>query len=701
MPPLSQASRPLMWNIPAAWMMYVLFAAALAVFAWGMYRRVQFWRAGKADDERFRDLAKRFGILFRETFLQKQVRNSPFPAVFHSLIFYSFAVLFLTTLVVMVQCDAKQFLDLEVGLFKGWVYVFFTVASELAGVFLLVGVAMAAWRRLAKKPETVDTGPADVLVLLFLAGIVVTGFLAEGLRIAVLGDDWRMLTPVGWAAALVFSGVSEQTGRAMHGAIWWTHTVLAMGWIASIPFTKFVHMLALPANVFFSKLGPRGELRRVDIEKTMETAEGDGEIEIGVRRADELTWKQRLDMDACISCGRCEEVCPAFLANKESFTPRRFIAGLRQSVHDLDEYRRNRSAGTGDGYLKAVGAEAAAAPDIVGTAFDENFIWHCRTCTACMEVCPAFIEHVDTLMEVRRNEVLIQGRMPPDAARALRMLESQGNPFGPQSDRVDWVETMGVRVVGPGESCDVIYWIGCCATFDPQKQKIAKDLCTLMGKCGIDFGVLGPDERCCGDPARVIGQEMLFQKIAREQVALLKSRRFSVLLTSCPHCYNVLRNEYRQFGGEFNVVHHSEFLHEMLWGGRLQPKSGREGRYVYHDPCYLGRYQKIYDSPREVLRAVPGAEVVEMKDHREKSMCCGGGGGHYWMDLKKGERINNLRVRQARDAGADTIVTGCAYCLHMLEDSLKLLDFDGEIRVVDLATLMLESTDGAGPKPKR
>jgi Fe-S oxidoreductase/nitrate reductase gamma subunit len=690
-----------MWNVPAPWVMYVLLAAALAVFGWGMYRRVQFWRAGRADDERFGDLARRFGILFRETLFQRQVRNSPFPAVFHSLIFYSFAVLFLTTLVVMIQYDAKQFLDLDLEIFKGWVYVFFTVASDLAGVFLLVGVAMAAWRRFAGKPETIENGPADALILIFLSGIVVTGFLAEGLRIAVVGDDWKMLTPVGWAASLMFAAVPEQAGKALHAAIWWTHTVFAMGWIASIPYTKFVHMLSLPANVFFSKLSPRGELRRADIEGLMEAADGGGELEVGIRRADELTWKQRLDTDACVSCGRCEEVCPAFLANRDRFTPRRFIAGLRKSVIDLEEYRRNRSAGTGEGRLRAVGAEAAASPDIVGSAFDEDFIWHCRTCTACMEVCPALIEHVDTLMEVRRNEVLIQGRMPPDAARALRMIESLGNPFGPQSDRVDWVDTMSVRVVGPGESCDVIYWIGCCATFDPQKQKIAKDLCALMERCGIEFGVLGSDEKCCGDPARVIGQEMLFQQIAKEQVEILKSRKFSVLMTSCPHCYNVLKNEYRQFGGDFNVVHHSEFLHEMLWAGRLRPRTGREGRYVYHDPCYLGRYQRIYDSPREVLRAVPGAEVVEMKNHHERSMCCGGGGGHYWMDLRKGERINNLRVKQAHDAGANAIVTGCAYCLHMLEDSVKLLNHDDKIRVVDLATLMLESTEGPGPKPGR
>jgi Fe-S oxidoreductase len=495
------------------------------------------------------------------------------------------------------------------------------------------------------------------------------------LRIAVIGDQWKALTPVGWALSALFSGMAEGTGKSVHASLWWTHTVLAMGWIAMIPYTKFVHLLSLPTNVFFSKLKPRGELQREDIEKLMESAESD-DLKIGIQKSEEFTWKQRLDLDTCISCGRCDEVCPAYMADKEYFTPRQLIAKLKESL----------SASRG----KQDGGEAVVR-EIVGKVFDEEFIWHCRTCSACMEVCPALIEHVDTLMELRRNEVLIQGRIPEEAGRALRTFETGGNPFGAQSDRVDWINQMKIRVVGPGEKVDVLYWIGCCVTFDPQKHKIASDLCRLMEKCGIDFGVLGADEKCCGDPARILGQEMLFQQAAKEQVELLKQREFRVLLTGCPHCYNVFKNEYRQFGGNFNVVHHSEFIHEMLYLDALKPTSGTRHKYVYHDPCYLGRYQKIYDSPREVLKTIPNAEIAEMKNRRDKSLCCGAGGGHYFMDLKRGERINNIRVKQAHDAGADTIVTGCAYCMHMLQDSVKLLNYDESMRVVDIASLTADS----------
>jgi Fe-S oxidoreductase/nitrate reductase gamma subunit len=680
MPSLSGATRPLMWNISHVWVMYGLFVIALAIFAWGLYRRIEFWRQGKGDNERLADWGKRLKILLKEVFLQKQVRNSAFPAILHCLVFYSFIALVVTTLIVMIQYDAGHLLGLRLNIFQGFVYVLFSVLSELGGILVLIGIAMAAYRRYVVKPETLPNTLEDGLVLLLLAGMVITGYFVEGLRIAVNGDQWSLLSPVGLAISRLFAGVDRNTGAGIHASLWWIHTLLAMGWIALIPYTKFVHLLSLPTNVFFSKVKPRGELQRPDIEKLMESAD-DAELQIGIQKPEEFTWKQRMDLDICVSCGRCEEVCPAYMADKEYFTPRQLISRLKKS---LDE---TVAAGSGNG------KGPAEVRDIVGKAFDEEFVWHCRTCGACMEVCPALIDHVDTLMEVRRNEVLIQGRIPEEAGRAMRLYETNGNPFASQSERTDWVSQMGVRIVGPGEKVDVLYWIGCCVTFDPQKHRIAEDLCRLLTECGIDFGVLGEDEKCCGDPARVLGQEMLFQQTAKEQVELIKQREFRILLTGCPHCYNVLKHEYRQFGANFNVVHHSEYIHEMLRLGKLKPRFGTAHKYVYHDPCYLGRYQKIYDSPREVVKALPQAQLLEMKNRREKSLCCGAGGGHYFMDLKRGERINNLRVKQAHAAGADTIVTGCAYCMHMLQDSVKLLNYDESLRVVDLASLTAENLE--------
>jgi Fe-S oxidoreductase/nitrate reductase gamma subunit len=680
--------------------MYLLFIIALLVFSYGIYKRVRFYLNGQPDKERTnnlplrlflmsKEMIKRLILMAKEILLQNRVRNSIFPALFLSFIFYSFAILIITTAIIALDYDFGT------SLFNGYVYVFFTLLSEIAGILVLVGIFMAAYRRYIKRPETIETKAGDTVALVLLFFIIITGFLIEGLRIATAGDKWAFLSFGGLATSKLFSGISEESGRALHKFFWWLHAVLTMGWIATIPFTKFIHILTLPANVFFAKLKPRGELKRVDIEALMTSDDFDEEnFKIGVDKGSDFTWKQRLDIDACISCGRCEEVCPAYLA-KQPFSPKKMIAHFKNAVIKAEEALKKAPLNP----AKSLGAAAAEAPaeanieepDIIPNEMDEEFIWLCRTCTACMEVCPAFVEHVDDMIELRRNEVIMKGRMPAEAARTLKRLESIGNPFAPQSDRVDWIKQLNVRVVDAGEEVDVLYWIGCCTTFDPTKQKIAVDLSKILKKCGIDFGVLGEDEKCCGDPARLMGQEQLFQELAKQQIELIKSRKFKILLTNCPHCYNVLKHEYRQFGADFNVVHHSEFLHEMLWLGKLVPQLGEKGKYAYHDPCYLGRYQKIYDSPREIVKSIPGAELVEMKNHREESLCCGGGGGHFWMDIKKGERINNLRVNQAKEAGADTIITSCAYCQQMLDDSVKVLNMDEDIRVVDIATLVLRS----------
>jgi Fe-S oxidoreductase len=310
---------------------------------------------------------------------------------------------------------------------------------------------------------------------------------------------------------------------------------------------------------------------------------------------------------------------------------------------------------------------------------------------ACVEACPAFIGHVDTFIDIRRNEVNMKGRVHPEAARVLRSIEAAGNPFGAQEDRIEWVDTLDVPVIGPGETCDVLYWIGCLTTFDTTKQQIALDVIELLKKCDIDFGVLGPGELCCGDPARVTGDENLFQACAKQQVEELNQRKFKTLLTACPHCFNVLKNEYPQFGGSYHVVHHTQFLEAQLLQKKLVPHEIGSKVVVYHDPCYLGRYQDIYQPPRNVLNSIPAIRPREMKNSRGKSFCCGGGGGHFWMDIREGERINNLRIEQAAASGADIITTACPFCRHMLEDSLKLMDLEEKMQIEDVASLLSRS----------
>jgi Fe-S oxidoreductase/nitrate reductase gamma subunit len=670
---LNEAKREIMWNVGTYWPMYAMFFVAMIIFGYGVYRRVAFWKRGKPAHERVGDWGKRLGIVLKELVLQNRVRKSTFPGIFHSLIFYSFIVLVITTLVVAYD---DHFGDrYEPHLFKGYVYVFLTVGSELAGVLILVGIGMAAWRRF-KKPENLENqGWFDTYPLVLLGLLVVTGFLVEGLRIAVIGDPWWYLSLIGWVFSLPFKGLSTESGEAWHLSLWWGHTVLAMAWIAAIPYTKFFHLLSLPTNVLLSKLEPRGQLARFDIMKLLEAEDFDPEtFSIGVTGADSFSWKDRVAFDSCIVCGRCDDVCPAVMVG-DDFGPKRLIRTL------LDECRRV------DGLAASPAAEGQDKT-IIGNGLDEMFVWYCRTCSACIEVCPAAIDHVGPLMEIRRSEVLMNSRLPGEAAHAMRTIGNLGNPFGPQSDRVAWMNELGVPIIGPGEKTDVLYWVGCCTVFDPAKHKIAGDLCKLLEHCKVDFGLLGADEQCCGDPARLLGDENTFQQIAKDQIEKLRAREFKTLLVSCPHCLNVLKNEYKTLGADFNVVHHSTFLHEMLQSGKIELGNGDAAKMVYHDPCYLGRCQNVYDAPRKVLESIPGQDLAEMADFRERSLCCGGGGGHYWMDLKSDERINNVRVEQADKAGADLIVTSCPYCAQMIDDSLKLKDLDERIRSADIASVL-------------
>jgi Fe-S oxidoreductase/nitrate reductase gamma subunit len=651
--------------------MYALMVVAFALFAWGVRRRVRDWKSGRATDETFTDWGRRAWVLVRESLLQNQTRRRFLPGLFHSLIFYSFLALFATTLVVMMD------MDFGIHIYHGDVYLAFTILSDAAALLFLVGLAIAAVRRYLAPPDFLpERRPADILVLAILGALVLTGLLTEGARIRFhpAGDPWKAYSPGGRLFAGLFDGLTPRTGRAIHFGVWWIHALGTFAMIALIPHTKFFHMLAIPMNQFLEKRAPKGSLPRVDIERLLASEECEAEVVLGIAATDQLTWKQRLDVDACILCGRCDEVCPARLAG-QPLSPRHLIDDLKAL---------NARTGHGDP-VSIIGAE--------GTVFrDLDFIWHCRTCHACQSICPAAIRHVDLFFELRQAEVLMQGRLPAEAGRALKTLEAQGNPFRAQAERLDFVERLGIPLIGPGEETEILYWIGCVTTFDPQKQRIAEDLVAILRHAGVRFGHLGRDETCCGDPARVLGDENLFQTIAKQTVAALDARRFTTLLVSCPHGYNVFANEYPQFGGRYRVMHHSQLLAQWIAEGRLRLSKAVPGRVTFHDPCYLGRYQGIFDPPRQVLRSLPDLDLREMRNHRDESFCCGAGGGHYFMDIDTGtERPGTVRVAEAVACRADTIAVACAYCQQMLQDAVKARNLEEQIQVLDIATLVRRS----------
>lgn len=737
------ASRQVLWNVDTPTnviLMYALFALSLVVCLYGFYRRFSLWSAGKNDSSRFGRLWKRFEIIGDNVLLQKKTVRHPKALVFHTLIFWGFLALLFTTTMVFIDED------LGIPIYRGQFYLGVTVISDLFGLGLLIGVATAAYHRLIERPDRLHTTRSDILVLGLLALMVVQGFVLEGLRIHVTDDPWKHFSPVGYLFSLGFWSLSADGASALHFVMWWFHTATVFAFIATLPYTKLLHILASSANLFFQDIErPKGALRHPgDIEKLLESAgAADGEFAIGVSTVADLTWKQRLDLDACTSCGRCQEACPAYNSGKV-LSPKWLILDSRN--HLLSLYASGEIAGAlpgiraldhVDGHLlgnlllkneptdgsrshRAANPLVQAAPHRVGFSpeeklaggvMDEDVFWACTTCRACVQVCPVGIEHVDMILDVRRSLALMEGSIPGEAQASLRAIESRGNPFGPPDGREEWHSGLNVRILEDGDEVDVLYWVGCISAYDRRKQRIARALATILNAAGVSWGILGNRECCSGDPARRLGEENLFQTLAKGNIETLRSVRFRRVVANCPHCFNTLGNEYPQVGDAFDgrdvrVMHHTELIHQLLAEKKISVDEAATESLTYHDPCYLGRYNDRYDEPREVLVQLGKRPINEMPRSRENGFCCGAGGGHFWMDMKAGERVNVLRIREAAATGASTVATGCPFCLHMLEDGAKLTDQEDTLAVRDVAEivaakLIVPSRDGAGSAAER
>ena len=697
--PATVAQRVMYWHIesPYKFMIYPLMVVATAIFAYGVYRKCKYWMAAQPDKTRFNNWFARIKLFIWDTPLQARVLKDPLPGLMHVAIFWSFLALMLVTAIVFVDVDFKF------HIYHGPLYLIVTLFADLSGLALLAGLVYAAFRRYIMKPDRLDNHWDDAFLLLLLIAVVATGFVLEGLRIHYTNDQWAAWSPIGYLVSMGLGGMSDAAVVRVYQSVWWFHFAMMFVFTAAFPYTKLFHIAMLPANIFFSSMEPKGGLPRVDIEALLNDEKAAENFNVGVSTINDQTWKMRMDYDACIRCGRCQDVCPAHL-NQHPLSPKKFINDLKD--FSWKEYQKGLTGGAAsapaaEGAGGTSGAEAGteSAPGgaealIVGGAFDPNTIWECRTCRACMEACPAHIEHIPQVMELRRAEVMMRGQLPQDASIALKTMERTGNPFGPQEARRQWIEDAQIPVIGPGEECDVLFWIGCCTTYDLCKQKVAYNVIKILQAAGLKIGVLGDDEKCCGDPAKSLGDENIFQTIVKSQIELLKTRKFKYLVAHCAHCYNVFKNDYPQFGVNLPVVHHTELIAQLLKEGKLKFTVPIERTITYHDPCYLGRYNDIYEAPREILSAIKGIKLVEMKNNREKARCCGGGGGHYWMDIPGGERLNVARAKEAVETKADIVTVGCIYCLHMLDDAIKILNLDEKMVVYDISELVVVAMGG-------
>ena len=654
--------RDTFWNVPG-WAQVGLYAGgllAIAIFAWGLAQRVRLWRQG-GPEARFDHLPARLGLLLTHALGQVRVLSQAYPGVMHAIMFWGFLALFLGTVLATIDWDVTLLL-FDYKLLKGPFYLAYETVLDLFGLFFVIGLGMAVWRRFVLRPPRLDPTARFAWVLALLLVINVSGFVMEAARLAVVQPAWGPWSPVGWllGQGMLGLGMSEGALRATHLGVWLFHAVLSLGFVALVPYSYFVHLVTTPLNVFFAKLGPRGAIRPIE---NIEEAES-----LGVSKLEEFSWKRRLDFDACVECGRCQAVCPAYLAGT-ALSPKQVIVKLKRHMH---------------GELPG---------PIHGELIKPDELWACTTCMACVQECPAFIDIVDTIIDLRRYLTLSEGTLPSTAPQSLQNIQRAGNPWGlPAGERLAWAQGLDVPVLEPDREVEYLYWVGCSASYDRRNQSIARAVVRVLKAAGVSFAVLR-EERCHAEVARRLGEEYLYQTVAQENVAALKRYRFGKVVTHCPHCFNTLKHEFPQFGGTWEVLHHAQLIEQLLAAGRLTPKKPLAATLAFHDSCYLGRYNGITEAPRNVARAVPGLRLVELPRNRARGLCCGGGGGHMWMEVKSQKRVNILRVEEALEAKVDMVATGCPFCLAMVDLGRKVKEAEETLQVKDVAELVADSLE--------
>jgi Fe-S oxidoreductase len=690
-------TRQIYWNISHIWVMYVLLLPTAAIAVYGVYRHFTSWRRG-LPAARFDRPAMRINLVLKQAVAQRRTARNRYAGIFHQFISYGFVVLTIATTVVALDADFGT------AIMHGNFYLYFqSFTVDLFGALVMLGVAMAAARRYLKRPKQLVYTDEATWILIAIFVLCLQGFLVEGWRIAATNDPWGAWSPFGnlvARASLPLMNVAEL--QLAHRGMWWFHLAVSFAFIAWLPYTKMMHVLTAPLNIYTSNLAPLGaSLKNIDFEKT-ET--------FGVNSLAGFTWKDLLDLDACTECGRCTDVCPANAVGKE-LSPRDIILqlrdlknfGLRISDFGLQNEElsaaaklsaasnakeKNGSGDTNQSAIPIIGAVPATSPAA---------LWQCTTCAACMEACPVYIEQMPKIVDMRRYLVMEEADFPDSMQQAIMSLEKRGHPFsGTQATRLDWAEGLGIEQISEAKDAEVLLWVGCGGALVERNQKVTRSTALLLQQAGVKFAIMGREEKCSGDPARRIGNEFLFETLAKENVENLNKYEVKKVITSCPHCFNTFKNEYPQYGGMFEVYHHSEYLARLVDEGKLSPVSQLKKKITFHDPCYLGRQNGVYDAPRQLVQISAVGKAVEMERSRAKSFCCGGGGGMSFIDEPASQRVNQERAREAIETGADVLAVGCPFCMTMMEDGINARKGERDVRVMDVAELLWEAARPRG-----
>ncbi|MFQ5910077.1 MAG: (Fe-S)-binding protein [Thermoplasmata archaeon] len=667
--------------------MWIAAAITAAVFLYGIYRKWRLIRLGRRED-RPSAWGARLKSLLSFGLIQRGTLREAYSGVFHSFIFWGFIVLAIGTTVVFIQED---FL---VRVLVDELFLYGALALDIMGVVAILGILMALFRRYVTKPTRLDNRREDAVVLIALLLILLTGYFVQSLRIAsddnvgplcrttseFTGDaildrcQDPFYSPVGHAFAGFFLaiGISGNLAYQIWFGMWWIHLALAFATIAYIPYSKLFHMIASPLNAFWKNMRPYGEIPPIDVEAT-ET--------FGVSRIEDFTRKQLLDLYACTRCGRCQDACPAFTTDKP-LSPKKVLQDLKTHLDEVGP--------------ELVGMEEEKRNDmerqpIPGGVVKDDEIWSCTTCRACHEVCPVLEEVLDKIVDMRRSLVLMESRFPQELMQFFQNMERNSNPWPLGWDtRADWAKELELGAMANSPT-DTLLWIGCMGSFDDRNKRVSVAVAKILREAGVKFSILGTEEKCCGETLRRTGNEYQAQMLVKENVEVFKKYGVKRIVTLCPHCFNTFKNEYPQFGGKYEVWHHTEFIDKLIHDGEIGLKKTLDGSLAYHDSCYLGRHNSIYDSPRHILKHISKRNPSEFERARNNSFCCGAGGGRMWMEESIGPRINEERTQEALDSGLSLIATACPYCLTMFEDGLKAKNAIEGVIVRDIAELVSEN----------
>jgi Fe-S oxidoreductase len=670
-------------------LMTVLILLTLGAFALRSRDLVGFLRLGVDEDRKPQDWKRKMKDQLVVVFGQRKLLQWTIPGVLHFFIFWGFVILFTTIVEAFGAVYQEGFHLPFIGQWGplGALQDFFVVAVIIS----IVGALII--RRVQRPGRFKGSHLKEAEYILFaIAGIMLTILLTRGAEIA-LGHfpyDPRW-TPASNATAQIFQGFSLETREALDTVFLWWHSLIILGFLVYITYSKHLHIITAGINVLFVSERPKGALRpmNIDIENMSE------DDQLGAGKITDLTWKQLLDTMTCTECGRCQSQCPAWNTGKP-LSPKLLVMDLRDQLFAAGPTLLAAKRESDEAFQAAV----AQLPALNPTVIEDEVIWDCTTCGACVQACPVNIEHIDHIIDMRRNLVMTESRFPREMQSALQNMETTGNPWGqaPQT-RLEWTqgtskqEPLDVPHIKDTPDAEVLFWVGCAGSFDDRNKKVVYDFAKLMQIAGVKFATLGGDENCNGDPARRMGAEYVYQMLAEQNIETLNEHKVKSIVTICPHCFNTLFNEYPQFGGKFEVIHHTEYLARLVKEGRLKPEGELAKKVTYHDPCYNARHNDVWKGAREVIEAIPGTEYQELHRHGHSTFCCGAGGGRMWMEERMGKKVNMERTDEALASASDTLAVGCPFCNIMLADGITERHADDQMVVKDVAQLLLQSIE--------